>query len=150
MDEASVWIQHLNDLRWPNTWEMMMRWCQPLRGLQRKPTLRQYTELNKFCHKLNILSFYNIWIYCRNLISCKALQRLYRKKRYTNNLESNWNVFNYCVVSTSIMICARILLGSFVCVCVSWCCILSHLAPTDSPQLDKIHPLKRPINPAVC
>ncbi len=27
----------------------------------------------------------------RNLISCKAaLQRLYRKKRYTNNLELNW------------------------------------------------------------
>ncbi len=30
-------------------------------------------------------------IYCRNKISCKAaLQRLYRKKRYTNNLELNW------------------------------------------------------------
>ncbi len=51
---------------------------------QKMPTLRQYTELTKFCHKLNILSLYNMQIYCRNLISCKAaLQRLYRKKRYT-------------------------------------------------------------------
>ncbi len=32
-----------------------------------------------------------IYIYCRNLISCKAaLQRLYRKKRYTNKLELNF------------------------------------------------------------
>ncbi len=48
-------------------------------------------RITKFHHKLNILSFYSIYIYCRNLISCKAaLQRLYRKKRYTNKLELNW------------------------------------------------------------
>ncbi len=68
--------------------------ADPLRGPQRKPTLRQYTELTKFCNKLNILSFCNIKIYCRNLISCKAaLQRLYREKRYTNNLELNIQFF---------------------------------------------------------
>ncbi len=56
---------------------------------QRKPTLRQYiTELTKFCHKLNILRFCNIQIYFTNLIFCKAaLQRLYREKRDTNNIE---------------------------------------------------------------
>ncbi len=48
-----------------------------------------YTELTKFCHKLIILSFYNINIF-RNLISCEvALQRLHCKKRYTINLEFN-------------------------------------------------------------
>ncbi len=35
-------------------------------------------------------------IYCRNLISCKAaLLRLFRKKRYTNNLELNWIELNW-------------------------------------------------------
>ncbi len=74
------------DLRWPNTWEEMMP------TPRRKPTIRKYTELTKFCHKLNILHFCNIYIYYRNVISCKAvLQRLYCKKRYTNNLEFNLN-----------------------------------------------------------
>ncbi len=64
-------------------------WWQPLWWPQRKPTISDYTELTTFCHTLIILSFYNI---NRNLISCEfALQRLYRKKRYTNNLELNWN-----------------------------------------------------------
>ncbi len=38
-------------------------WCfyaNPFRGPQRKPTLRQYTELTTFCHNFNILSFCNI------------------------------------------------------------------------------------------
>ncbi len=36
------------------------RWCQPLGGPQRRPTISDYTELTTFCHKLIILSFYNI------------------------------------------------------------------------------------------
>ncbi len=65
--------------------------ANPSEDVKRKPTLRQYTELTKFCHKLNILGFCNIQIYCRNVISCEvALQRLYREKCYTNNLELNW------------------------------------------------------------
>lgn len=36
----------------------------------------------------------------------------------------------------------------FVRVCLG--AVLSHLAPTVSPQLDNIHPLKRPKDPAVC
>ncbi len=58
------------------------RWCQPL---------REFTELTNFCHKLNILRFCNMYLCWRNLISCKAaLQRLFREKCYTNNLEFNW------------------------------------------------------------
>ncbi len=41
-------------------WTSEKRWCQPLGGPQRKPTISDYTELTKFCHKLIILSFYNI------------------------------------------------------------------------------------------
>ncbi len=38
------------------------RWCQPLRGPQRKPTLRQYTELTTFFHKL-IYIYTHIYTY---------------------------------------------------------------------------------------
>ncbi len=78
------------------------RWWQPLGGPQREPTISDYTELTKFCHKLIILSFYNINLF-RNLISCEvALQRLYRKKRYTNNLELNSRIhYLYLVPDTT-------------------------------------------------
>ncbi len=34
--------------------------ANPFGEPQRKPTISDYTELTKFCHKLIILSFYNI------------------------------------------------------------------------------------------
>ncbi len=79
------------------------RRCQPLGGPQRKPTISDYTDLTKFSHKLIILSFYNI-IYFRNVISCEvALQQLYRKKHYTNNLEFNW-IYAYIYIYYNISV----------------------------------------------
>ncbi len=49
--QASVWIQPLND--WDDRTPEKRRW-QPLRGPQRKPTISDYTDLTKVCHKWRI------------------------------------------------------------------------------------------------
>ncbi len=49
--QASVWIQPLNDLRWPNTWEEMMP--TPQRTSEDANPQTTY-RITKFCHKLNI------------------------------------------------------------------------------------------------
>ncbi len=46
------------------------------------------TAENSALHDSILYIYIYIYIYCGNLISCKAaLQRLHRKKRYTNKLE---------------------------------------------------------------
>ncbi len=49
--QASVWILPLND--WDDRTPEKRRW-QPLRGPQRKPTISDYTDLTKVCHKWRI------------------------------------------------------------------------------------------------
>ncbi len=49
--QASVWILPLND--WDDRTPEKRRW-QPLRGPQRKPTISDYTEWTKVCHKWRI------------------------------------------------------------------------------------------------
>ncbi len=53
LTQASVWIQSLNDLRWPNTWEEMMK--TPRRTSEEAN--HHYTELTTFCHKVNYIEF---------------------------------------------------------------------------------------------
>ncbi len=49
--QTSVWILPLND--WDDRTPEKRRW-QPLRGPQRKPTISDYTDLTKVCHKWRI------------------------------------------------------------------------------------------------
>ncbi len=78
-------------------WTHEKRWCQPFRRPQRKPTLRQYTELTTFCHIYNHIVIYIKFLQytlTEHFIRYTLLVQGWTLVCLQNCLNSSWHIFN--------------------------------------------------------